>query len=208
MPLDIDPVAIPLPADYTSEMLQLYEGNLDQLPHPNIVDLGPVCEENIMYFASRAKRHYVCDLFIRLHRFKRRHGCQRPDGQQPKGSSTKKLWEHLDYPDQCFDGIHVWDFLDRLDDGQAGRLLDICHQMLKPGGMLLLTGFEESAQSPQIFSFVAGGNYRLSFRPQHHLELPLFYRSNRELTALMSRFRLVKSFLYRNGVREFFFQRN
>jgi hypothetical protein len=202
MPLDINPVAKSLPAVYTSEMLQLYHAKLDKLSGPKLVDLGPVCEENIMYFASRVKRHHVCDLFIRLHRSKR------PDRQQPKQASAKKLWEHLDYPNQNFDGIHIWDFLDRLDDGQAGRLLEICHLMLKPGGILLLTGFEESAQSPDILSFVAGDNYRLSFRPQHHLELPLFYRSNRELTALMSRFRLVKSFLYRNGVREFFFQCN
>ena len=200
--LDKDTVASSLPADYVSEMLQLYVGNLEQLPRPKIVDLGPVCEENIMYFANRVKRHHVCDLFIRLHRFKRQ------DRKQPERSTTNKLWDHLDYPNHSFNGIHVWDFLDRLDDGKAGRLLDLCHLMLKPRGMLLLTGFEESAQSSVIYSFVALENYRLGFRPQHHLDLPLFYRSNRELTALLSRFRLVKSFLYRNGVREFFFQRN
>ena len=184
--LDKDTVASSLPADYVSEMLQLYVGHLEQLPRPKIVDLGPVCEENIMYFANRVKCHHVCDLFIRLHRFKRQ------DRKQPERSTTNKLW----------------DFLDRLDDTKAGRLLDLCHQMLKPRGMLLLTGFEESAQSSVIYSFVALDNYRLGFRPQHHLDLPLFYRSNRELTALLSRFRLVKSFLYRNGVREFFFQRD
>ncbi len=184
------------PADYTSEMLQLYIDKLEQQAQPGIVDLWPVCEENIMFFANRVKRHHVCDLFIRLDRHRRR--------QLPFG----KLWDHLDYPHHCFSGIHLWDFLDRLDDSQAGRLLHLCHQMLQPGGMVMLTGFEESAQSSLIYSFVTLDNFRLTFRPQHHLDLPLFYRSNRELTALMSKFRLLKSFLYRNGVREFFFQRN
>lgn len=184
------------PADYTSEMLQLYIGKLVQQVQPGIVDLGPVCEENIMFFANRVKRHHVCDLFIRLDRHRRK--------RLPFG----KLWDHLDYPDHSFSGIHLWDFVDHLDDSEAGRLLDRCHRMLKPEGMMMLTGFEESAQSAIIYSFVTLDNYRLTFRPQHHLDLPLFYRSNRELTALMSEFRLVKSFLYRNGVREFFFQRN
>ena len=184
------------PADYTSEMLQLYVGKLEQQQHPGIVDLGPVCEENIMFFAKRVKRHHVCDLFIRL------------DRQHRKRLPLGKLWDHLDYPKHSFSGIHIWDFLDRLDDSQAGRLIHLCHLMLKPGGMIMLTGFEEYAQSSIICSFVTLDNYRLTFRPQHHLDLPLFYRSNREINALLSKFRLVKSFLYRNGVREFLFQLN
>ena len=194
--LDREADGVAYPADYTSEMLQLYIAKLGQQVQPGIVDLGPVCEENIMFFANRVKRHHVCDLFIRLDRHRR------------KRLPVSKLWDHLDYPEHCFSGIHLWDFVDHLDDGQVCKLLDLCHLMLKPEGMILLTGFEESAQSSVVFSFVALDNYRLTFRPQHHLDLPLFYRSNREMTALLSRFRLVKSFLYRNGVREFFFQRS
>lgn len=191
-----DSVESTYPADYTSEMLQLYVGKLEQQQEPGIVDLGPVCEENIMFFANRVKRHHVCDLFIRLDRHRRK--------QMPFG----KLCDHLDYPQLFFSGIHLWDLLDHLDDSQAGRLLHHCHLMLKPGGMIMLTGFERYAQSSIICSFVTLDNYRLTFRPQHHLDLPLFYRSNREINALLSEFRLVKSFLYRNGVREFFFQRS
>ena len=194
--LDRDSEEFTYPADYTSEMLQLYLGKIEQQAQPGIVDFGPVCEENIMFFANRVKRHHVCDLFIRLDRHRR------------KRTAVKALWQHLDYPDQSFNGIHLWDFVDRLDDSQAGRLLERCRLMLKPGGMMMLTGFEETVQSSVIYSFVSLDNYRLSFRPQRHLDLPLFYRSNRELTALLSGFRLVKSFLYRNGVREFFFQWN
>ena len=194
--LDRESEVFAYPADYTSEMLQLYVGKLKQQQHPGIVDLGPVCEENIMFFAKRVKRHHVCDLFIRL------------DRQHRKRLPPGKLWDHLDYPKHSFSGIHIWDFLDRLDDSQAGRLIHLCHLMLKPGGMIMLTGFEEYAQSSIICSFVTLDNYRLTFRPQHHLDLPLFYRSNREINALLSEFRLVKSFLYRNGVREFLFQLN
>ena len=56
-PLDKNTGELSYPADYTSEMLQLYVRNLEQLPRPAIVDMGPVCEENIMYFANRVKRH-------------------------------------------------------------------------------------------------------------------------------------------------------
>ena len=107
--------ALSYPADYTSEMLQLYVRRLGKLSRPAVVDLGPVCEENIMFFAKRAKRHHVCDLFIRMDRHRR----------QPSGRKT--IWDHFDYPEQSFNGIHAWDLLDRLDDREARRLLEICH---------------------------------------------------------------------------------
>jgi predicted SAM-dependent methyltransferase len=182
--------------DYTSMMLQMYVETLNKYSTAQVLDVGPVCEENITYFAQRVKRIYVCDMFLRLSR--NRH----------KGLPTEKVWEHLDYAPNSFDGINLWDFIDHLNDDDIGRLVNLCHTALEPGGMMMVTSFEEQSAPSKIHSFVIKDGYRLNFRLQNHLDLPCYYRSNRIITDMLSEFQTVKSFIYRNGVREFLCKRD
>jgi hypothetical protein len=188
--------AEPSLADYTSMMLQMYIETLARYSTAQILDLGPVCEENIRYFAQRVKRLHVCDMFIRLTRNRR------------KGLPAKKLWEHLDYAPHRFDGINLWDFIDHLNDDDIGKLVGLCHTALEPRGMMMVTSFEEQAAPSQIHSFVIQDGNQLTFRLQDHLDLPYYYRSNRIITNMLSEFHTVKSFIYRNGVREFLCRRD
>jgi len=183
-------------ADYTSMMLQMYFEALDQSSMAQVLDVGPVCEENITFFAQRVKRFHVCDMFLRLNRNRR------------EGLPSKKMWKHLDYAPHSFDGINLWDFIDHINDDEIGRLVNLCHTLLKPKGMMIVTSFEEQSAPSQINSFVIQDSYRLIFRPQNHLDLPCYYRSNRALTNMLSEFASVKSFIYRNGVREFLCKRD
>lgn len=183
-------------ADYTSMMLQMYFEALDQSSMAQVLDVGPVCEENITFFAQRVKRFHVCDMFLRLNRNRR------------EGLPSKKMWKHLDYAPHSFDGINLWDFIDHINDDEIGRLVNLCHTLLKPKGMMIVTSFEEQSAPSQINSFVIQDSYRLIFRPQNHIDLPWHYRSNRALTNMLSEFASVKSFLYRNGVREFLCKRD
>jgi hypothetical protein len=182
--------------DYTSMMLQMYVETLNKYSTAQVLDVGPVCEENITYFAQRIKRIYVCDMFLRLSR--NRH----------KGLPTEKVWEHLDYAPNSFDGINLWDFIDHLNDDDIGRLVNLCHTALEPGGMMMVTSFEEQSAPSKIHSFVIKDSYRLNFRLQNHLDLPCYYRSNRIITDMLSEFQTVNSFIYRNGVREFLCKRD
>ena len=182
--------------DSTSMMLQMYVETLSKYSTAQVLDVGPVCEENITYFAQRVKRIYVCDMFLRLSR--NRH----------KGLPTEKVWEHLDYAPNSFDGINLWDFIDHLNDDDIGRLVNLCYTALEPGGMMLVTSFEEQSAPSKIHSFVIKDSYRLNFRLQNHLDLPFYYRSNRIITDMLSEFQTVKSFIYRNGVREFLCRRD
>jgi len=182
--------------DYTSMMLQIYVETLNKYSTAQVLDVGPVCEENITYFAQRVKRIYVCDMFLRLSR--NRH----------KGLPTEKVWEHLDYAPNSLDGINLWDFIDHLNDDDIGRLVNLCYTALEPGGMMLVTSFEEQSAPSKIHSFVIKDSYRLNFRLQNHLDLPFYYRSNRIITDMLSEFQTVKSFIYRNGVREFLCRRD
>jgi hypothetical protein len=183
-------------ADYTSMMLQMYFETLDQSSMAQVLDVGPVCEENITFFAQRVKRFHVCDMFSRLNRNRR------------EGLPPKKVWKHLDYAPHSFDGINLWDFIDHINDDEIGKLVNLCHTLLKPRGMMIVTSFEEQSAPSQINSFVMQDSYRLTFRLQNHLDLPCYYRSNRILTDMLSEFASVKSFIYRNGVREFLCKRD
>ena len=187
---DYSDAGAPLAA-YSSMMLQLYFDSLDHPSIAQILDIGPVCEENINFIARQVKRLYVCDMFLRLNQNRR------------KGLPTKEVWEHLDYAPHIFEGIHLWDFIDHLNDDEIGKLVNLCDTFLKPKGMMIVTSFEEPSAPSQIHSFVVKDGYQVAFRLQNHLDLPWYHRSNRIITELLSEFGTVKSFIYRNGVREF-----
>ena len=140
-------------------------------------------------------RHYACDMFIRLHRV------------LGKPEKAGNLIRHLDYAPHIFDGIQLWDLVDHLDDEQAGQLVRRCFEMLRSTGLLMLIALEKKPEPASINSFVIVRDYWVDLRLQHHLQLPWFCRHNRALLSLLGQFDIVKSFRYRNGLREFLFQK-
>ena len=180
---------------YTSNALKLFMEHLDQQSQSRLLDVGPVCQENIRFFAQRVSKHYVCDMFIRLDRNIR------------KGDPVYNIWNDLDYRPQSFDGILVWELADRLDEQDVNRLVTLCHSMLKPGGMAMVMVMGDQVATSETRSFVVGQNYRIFLRPQPHLELPLRGRQNRDVLSMMSPFIPAKSFICRPGFMEFLFQR-
>lgn len=173
----------------------MFVERLEQGGWGQILDLGPVCGDNINFFARHVRRLYLCDMFFRLVR---------------KGNSDEpfhRVWEDIDYPPESFDGVLVWDLLDRVDDLQVGKLVKRCQSIVKPGGTVMIFALGEHASSTVVNSFVIKEDFRLYLRPQHHLNLPLHVRRNREVLKMMSSFTLLKSFIYRNGTREFLFRR-
>ena len=191
-----DPSLEPDPANYTSNIIRLFAEGLEQGQGGQVLDVGPVCGDNIRFFAQRVRRLYICDMFFRLDRTRR------------KGLPFSKLWEHLDYAPRSFDGILLWDLTDHLEDSEVGRLVELCHNMVKPGGMVVVFALGEQATATVVNSFVIGDSLRLHLRPQPHIDLPLHIRQNRELLALLAPFTPVKSFMYRNGLRQFLLQRD
>jgi len=182
------------PADYTSSVLGLFVEVLERRQEAQVLDLGPVCGENITFLAHQVQRLCVCDMFIRLDRNRR------------KGVPLSWAWGQLDYPPQSFDGILLWDLADHLNDQEVKRLVELCRNMVKPGGMVTVFVFGEKAVSTTVNSFVIGDGLRLHLRPQFHLDLPLHVRQNREVLSLFTPFTPVRSFIYRNGLREFLFR--
>lgn len=182
------------PAYYISNILRLFVEGLKGRRETQILDIGPVCGENINFLAQRVKRLYICDMFHRL------------DRHRHKGLPPSQAWRHLDYPPQSFDGILLWDLTERLDDQEAGRLVELCHSLVKPGGMVAVFVLGEKASPSLVNTFVIGDDFRVYLRPQSHLALPLRSRQNRDVLAMMAPFRPVKSYIYRIGLEEFLFR--
>lgn len=184
----------PIPVGYRSTILKLFVESLERWNDAQILDAGPVCQENINFFARRMRRHYVCDMFIRL---------QRLSGRPQPGN----LDRHLDYPPHTFDGIELWDLIDHLDDDLARPLMARCFEMLKTTGLLMFVALEKKPQPAKINTFVVSRNFRVDFRLQPHLALPWHCRHNRALMSLLTGFEIVRSFRYVNGLREFLLQK-
>ena len=181
---------------YTSMMLEMYVETVKQGRDVQVLDIGPVCGETIQFFARCFKRIHVCDMFVRLDRDRR------------KKPPPDNVWRHLDYPPNSFDGIHLWDMVDHLEDAQVSRLAELCFKMLRPKGLLMIIAFDRKLAPSRVHSFMARDNFELKLQPQTHLDLPWHFRHNRGLLALLSPFSESKSFFYRNGLREFLFQKD
>ena len=181
---------------YTSNALRLFLEDLEQVRESQILDVGSICGDNITFFAQRVKRLYLCDMFFHLSRD--------PRGILP----PNQIWKHLDYPPRSFDGILLWNLVDYLNDWQVGRIAALCHDMLKPGGMLLASLAGKSFAGTVACSFVVKDRFRLGINPKPEIDLSLHIRSNREVLKLLSLFTLEKSFLYQNGVREYLLRKD
>ena len=181
---------------YTSTILKLFLDTLARWKDVQILDVGPVCEENIMFFGRRVKRLYVCDMFLRLQR------------EMSRRSHLSGWLDHLDYPPRHFDGILLWDLCDHLSDADMHRLLKRCFTVLRSKGLLMLTAFEKPPAASQIAALVIGRDFRMGVRWQPHLQLAWHCRHNRALMSMLTGdFNHVKSYRHRSGLREFLFRK-
>ena len=180
--------------DYTSNALRLFLQGLEQVRESQILDVGSISGNNISFFAQRVKRLYICDMVFNL-------------SKDPRGAlPTDQIWNHLDYPPRRLDGILLWNLVDYLNDGQAAEIAALCHDMLKPGGMVLAFFAGKGMAGSAACSFVVKDGFHLSINPKPEIGLSLHIRSNREVMELLSLFTPEKSFLYQNGVREYLFR--
>jgi len=184
------------PFTHTSNVIRLFIKSLEQQQKGQVLDIGPVCSENINFLGQYARTLYVFDMFLQL------------DRERRKNLPINSLWQHLDYPPQSFSGILLWDLIDYLEDNEVSRLVELCIKMLRPGGLVMVFSLGEQETQTVVNSFVIGEGFRLDLRPQPHLDLPFHMRQNREVLALLTPFTLVKSFIYHNGLRQFLFQRD
>jgi hypothetical protein len=181
---------------YSSMCLQFFLETLERRKEVRLLDLGPVCEENIQFLARRIDKLFICDMFIRLDRGGR------------SGQRCNLALEQLNYPPETFDGILLWDLIDRFDREDARNLARLCYRWLKPGSMVMLLALGQRDVLSKVSSFVITEGFLVHLRVQHHLDLPVYSRQNRELLELLGPLTVAKSYMNRNGVRELILRRS
>ena len=195
--IDIPPINSHLESEtitYTSNILQQLAYRLENQRRALVLDVGTVCNENINFFAQRAKKLFVCDIFAHMNRY------------QSSGLKTKSVWRHLDYEPNSFDVINLWNLVEHLNDNDAKRLTEICSKIVKKKGLLFVIDIENNVSAQAMNSFVIGEDFQISLRPQTHLDFPWYCRHNRAVISLFTSFSIVKIFQYQKGIREFLFQ--
>ena len=195
--IDIPPINSHLESEtiaYTSKILQQLANRLEKQRRALVLDVGTVCNKNINFFAQRAKKLFVCDIFAHMNRY------------QSSGLKTKSVWRHLDYEPNSFDVINLWNIVEHLNDNDAKRLTEICSKIVKKKGLLFVIGIENHVSAQAVSSFVIEEDFQISLRPQTHLDFPWYCRHDRAVISLFKSFSTVKIFQYRKGIREFLFQ--
>jgi hypothetical protein len=180
---------------HTSHVLRAFIEEIEANPGSEVLDLGPVCGENIHILSQKAKKLYVCDMFFRLDR-----DCRR-------GISREQMWRHINYPFRSFDGILLWDLVVRLEDRQTKKLVQRCVDMIRPGGKVAVFSLGQGVDPGPVNAFVLEDDFRISLRPQTHLSLlPLKSLQTRDILDIMKPFKQIRSYMYTNGIREFLFE--
>lgn len=183
------------PMYHTSHVLRAFIEEVEANPGSEVLDLGPVCGENIHILSQKAKKLYICDMFFRLDRDRRR------------GISHEQMWRHINYPFRSFDGILLWDLVVRLEERQAKKLVQRCVDMIRPGGKVAVFSLGQGVDPGTVNAFVLEDDFRISLRPQTHLSLlPLQSLQTRDILDIMRPFKQIRSYMYTNGIREFLFQ--
>lgn len=184
----------PSPIYHTSHVLRAFIEEMEANPGAEVLELGPVCGENIDIFSQKTKKLYICDMFFRIDR-----DCR-------KGIPPEQALRHLNYPFRSFDGILLWDLVLRVENRLAKKLVQRCVDMIRPGGKVAVFALGQAVDPAMVYAYVLEDDFRVSLRPQTHLALPLQYLQTRDILTLMRPFRQIRSYIYANGVREFLFQ--
>ncbi len=175
---------------FNSRALALFVNQIKKRAGARILDLGPVCNENINLFGRLIKTLDVNDMFSHLARVNK---------MKKKGDPW---WRELDYPAELFDGILLWDLPDRLTDDDAGEASQRCHRILKPGGLVMVCAATDTQKSTAVNAFAMDREFGVTFRLQPYLSLPPTIRKTRDLLEVLEPLQPVQTFIFRNGLRE------
>jgi hypothetical protein len=187
------PVSVPLFA-YESRMLKKYVRMLEKRQRPEVLDLGPVCGNNISFFLDRSSRLYQCDSFSRSVR------------ELKRDSDADEIFSHLEIRENSLDGIHLWDVPDHIDNRTLSLLVNKLHSFLKPDGLLMMIASTSTAAQPSPLYFVIRDDCAVVLERSTSARLSYVYRPNRDIERNLIPFRQVNSFICTNGVREFLFK--
>jgi len=184
----------PEPIEYASNVIRLFLEVLGRAQENQVLDLGSTCDENITFFARRLKKLYLCDLLSHLNR------------DSSKIKAPDQLLQQLDYPPQSFHGILLWNMVEYFNHSTIIKIAEKCCYMLKPGGLLLVFLTGNSSFGEVACRFIVKDEYRVKIELKTDMDPPSHVLNNRELFEILHFFEPLKSYIYKNGLKEHLFR--
>jgi len=165
----------------------------------NILDLSGASQANVAFITNLGHKLYSND-FVR--NLELNFGDSLYDGQVNPRHMEYFLLQNLNYEEQQFDGILVWDVLEYLAAPMLPPAIDQLFRMVKPGSYLFAVFHsQERAESVLSYSFRIQDARSLLLTPRG-MRRPAQLFSNRAIEKVFQRYEYVKFFLTRENLRE------
>jgi 2-polyprenyl-3-methyl-5-hydroxy-6-metoxy-1,4-benzoquinol methylase len=164
-----------------------------------ILDLGGVNQQNVTFITNLGHRLYSEDFLRILHEV---FGAEDTVDQSNPGRIDYFLHQALDYGDEQFDGVLIWDVLEYLAPALLAAVVDKLHSIVRPKSYLL--SFFHSDDKLEVvprYTFRIQDLNQLQVT-QQGMRRPARLFNNRGLEKLFGRFESVKFFLTRDRLRE------
>ncbi|MDQ6708607.1 MAG: class I SAM-dependent methyltransferase [Acidobacteriota bacterium] len=163
----------------------------------SILDLAGATQENINYITNLGHKIYTQDFIRSLD-----DNFNGDDDQTNAARIDTFLRQNLEFPDETFDAVLVWDVLQYLPPALLAATLDRLLRIVRPKSYLLafFSADEKSKNSPG-YTFRIQNQSTLSITQRGSRKQAQVF-NNRSLEKLFNRFESVKFFLTRESLRE------
>jgi hypothetical protein len=171
----------------------------------SILDFGGANQENVSFITMMGHRLSSEDFFRSVETtFGKENSLERQSDPILLDGFVR---ENLEFPPDHFDGALLWDGLQLLSPHLLQLTVDRLHETMRPDScMLAFLHADEKAKQVPVFNYRIADRSRLTliprgYRPAHQLF------NNRTIEKLFHRFKSVKFFLARDGLREIIVRR-
>jgi hypothetical protein len=183
-----------------SNGLEQFFTHIAGTPGLTILDLSGASQENIGFITGLGHRLSSESLLQSVDSMF--GGPDFLDNQSDAGKVEAFLAEALNFPEDRFDGVLVWDVLEYLAPPLLKTVVDRIYRITKPGSYLLsIFHADERAEMVPVYSYriTDAGNLLLTPR---EMRRPAQLFNNRAVEKLFQSFASVKFFLTRDSLRE------
>jgi len=164
-----------------------------------ILDLGGVNQQNVTFITNLGHRLYSEDFLRILHEV---FGAEDTVDQSNPGRIEYFLHQALDYGEEQFDGVLIWDVLEYLAPALLAAVVDKLHSIVRPKSYLLsFFHSDDKLEMVPRYTFRIQDLNQLQVT-QQGMRRPARLFNNRGLEKLFGRFESVKFFLTRDRLRE------
>ena len=186
------------PATRPSRGLEEFFSHIRGQSGLTILELGGATQQNVSFITNLGHRLYSED-FLQI--LNDSFGEDKADQSNP-GRIEYFLRQTLDYPDEHFDGVLIWDLLEYLEPALLAAVVDRLRRVVRPNSYLLaFFHSDDKLEAVPIYTFRIMAMNALQVT-QRGTRSPAQLFNNRGVERLFGKFESLKFFLTRERLRE------